>query len=60
MMASVKSLGKLASLMTNVSFPQRNGAAIICQRGTRYYRTFESFPSSIPSEHYEYHLSSSG
>lgn len=53
MMAFVEFLGKLASLMTNVSVPQRNNAAIACQRGTRYNRTFGSFPSSVPSEHYE-------
>ena len=48
MMAFAKSLGKLASLMTNVDFPQQGDAAVICQRGTRCYRTPESLAFIYP------------
>lgn len=39
MMVFAKSLGKLASLMTNVDFPQQGDAAVLCQRGYRCSRT---------------------
>lgn len=39
MMAFVKALGKLASLMTVVGFQRRGYPSVVCQRVIIYYRT---------------------
>ena len=60
MTASERSLGRLASLMTDVDFPQLGKTTPVRQRGTRYRRTVAFLASFVVSRQYMYYSSWSG